>query len=598
MINTIYKRKIIFILLGLIFVFFLTFAFYSFSFSQENKIYYRVYAADKLLSGKNFEATKEVIDQQTQNYLNKKLIFIYKDKYLEIPIARLIKYFDCEKMARASHQKGRESRFLVNQKTRLVLLIRGEHIPLEFILNENSVKEIIEKLKSELNVPFREAFVQIKEGKVLISPALTGEVLDEDLLWAEIKEKLVHWADGSIDVPMKKIYSTVSEEELARVKKETEDILSAPLILQYGSFTYLLDKFEFSGWLSFKLKPWDWQKLTKEEQLKLNNYLIEISGFDPSWGPNAKIRISLDKGKIRDYLKNFAQKYIDIKPVNALLGIKEGQVVVVQREINGRKLDIEETISQIEDALLKNQLHKIVLKVDEELAEVRADNYQTLGIKALIGSGYSDFAGSPPNRVHNITLGASKVNGALIKPGESFSLNRAIGPVDASSGFLPELVIKENKTVPEYGGGLCQIGTTCFRAALNSGLPILERRNHAYIVSYYAPVGTDATIYPPHPDVIFLNDTEGYILIQTRIEGTRLIFDFYGTPTGKSVKFNGIDNLENAVERVENVSPYIYNQKADGSAEAEFYRFIFKDNQLIKTERFHSAYDSPSKYPH
>ena len=70
--------------------------------------------------------------------------------------------------------------------------------------------------------------------------------------------------------------------------------------------------------------------------------------------------------------------------------------------------------------------------------------------------------------------------------------------------------------MPEYGGGLCQIGTTVFRAAVNSGLPITERRPHAYRVVYYEPAGFDATIYDPRPDLRFINDTENYILIQTK----------------------------------------------------------------------------------
>jgi vancomycin resistance protein YoaR len=78
---------------------------------------------------------------------------------------------------------------------------------------------------------------------------------------------------------------------------------------------------------------------------------------------------------------------------------------------------------------------------------------------------------------------------------------------------LPELVIKKEGTVPEFGGGLCQVSSTAFRAAMNGGLPITQRRNHAYAVQYYAPQGTDATIYPGVVDLKFINDTPGDILI-------------------------------------------------------------------------------------
>jgi vancomycin resistance protein YoaR len=157
------------------------------------------------------------------------------------------------------------------------------------------------------------------------------------------------------------------------------------------------------------------------------------------------------------------------------------------------------------------------------------------GIKNIIGTGKSNFAGSPKNRRHNISVGAGTLNGLLIKPDEEFSLNQALGKIDKETGYLPELVIKDNKTIPEYGGGLCQIGTTMFRTALATGLPITMRRNHSYRVVYYEPAGTDAAIYNPWPDLKFINDTGHYILIQSRIEGDNLYFDMWGSNDGRIV---------------------------------------------------------------
>jgi len=111
-----------------------------------------------------------------------------------------------------------------------------------------------------------------------------------------------------------------------------------------------------------------------------------------------------------------------------------------------------------------------------------------------------------------------------------------LGKINKEEGFLPELVIKGNRTIPEYGGGLCQIGTTMFRLALNTGLPITERRPHSYRVSYYEPAGTDATIYNPWPDLKIINDTNHHLLLQTEIKGNELIFKIYGTLDGRIVE--------------------------------------------------------------
>ena len=147
---------------------------------------------------------------------------------------------------------------------------------------------------------------------------------------------------------------------------------------------------------------------------------------------------------------------------------------------------------------------------------------------------------------------------------------------------MPELVIKHNKTVPEYGGGICQVSTTAFRAAVNSGLKIIERYPHAFPVKYYNPQGFDSTIYPPHPDLRFLNDTPKNILIQVKIEGTTLIFEFFGTADSREVKIKG---------------PTILSASEDGSMKTILYQEIWRDGKMERQDKFFSNYKSPALYP-
>ncbi len=165
----------------------------------------------------------------------------------------------------------------------------------------------------------------------------------------------------------------------------------------------------------------------------------------------------------------------------------------------------------------------------------------------------------------------------MIKPNEEFSFNTILGDVGPETGYKAELVIKQNKTVPEYGGGLCQVSTTAFRAAFYAGLPIKERQAHAFPVKYYNPQGFDATIYPPHPDLRFINDTPAYIVIQTKVEENNLIFEFYGTNDDRKVEVEG---------------PRQYDIQADGSMKAILIRKIYdKDGNFIKESIFNSNYN-------
>lgn len=114
-------------------------------------------------------------------------------------------------------------------------------------------------------------------------------------------------------------------------------------------------------------------------------------------------------------------------------------------------------------------------------------------------------------------------------------------------------------------------------------MKITERFPHSFPVVYYSPQGFDATIYPPHPDLRFINDTPGHLLIQTKVIENSLIFDFYGTDDERQVKLIG---------------PIHYDIKPDGSMKAKLTQEVYDaDGDLIREKTFYSNYKSPSLYP-
>ena len=171
-----------------------------------------------------------------------------------------------------------------------------------------------------------------------------------------------------------------------------------------------------------------------------------------------------------------------------------------------------------------------------------APELQALGIKEVVSIGHTSYYGSPQNRMYNISVGVGKFNGVITPPNEIFAFNKHLGVVDGQHGFLKELVIKPEGTVPEFGGGLCQVSTTAYRAALYGGLPIVERAPHSYAVSYYAQIGghgIDATIYPGAHDLRFKNDTPGHLLMQAYTEGSEAYFILYGTKDARKIVLEG-----------------------------------------------------------
>ncbi|MBU6447517.1 VanW family protein [Patescibacteria group bacterium] len=284
--------------------------------------------------------------------------------------------------------------------------------------------------------------------------------------------------------------------------------------------------------------------------------------------------------KIYQFLKN-VQQDTDQPAENAVFTENNGIVTDFNPGQNGQALDIPANIDAITTAL-DNHSAALDLQVTVVKPQVSLSDTNNMGIDQLIAKGDSNFAGSPANRIFNIKIGAQKESGVILAPGETFSFNQYLGPVDGEHGFLPELVIKSDSTIPEFGGGLCQVSTTMFRAAMNAGFPITARRNHSYAVQYYAPQGTDATIYPGVQDLKFVNDSPAHILIWATFPGKNMLrFNIYGSSDNRHISFNG---------------PFVYDRQPDGSMKADWYRTVTFADGKIEKDTFHSDYQSPALF--
>ncbi len=235
---------------------------------------------------------------------------------------------------------------------------------------------------------------------------------------------------------------------------------------------------------------------------------------------------------------------IDIPVEDALFQFDNGRVTAFRPSHSGRRLNIETTKKRFEEAVSSlpyapSYYLIINLPVDTITPSITTDKVNSFGIKELVGRGYSEFQGSIPGRIHNVELAASRINGVLIAPGETFSFVNAIGDISAATGYQSAYIIKDGRTVLGDGGGVCQVSTTLFRAALDAGLPIPERHPHAYRVHYYEEAGykagIDATVFSPSVDLKITNDTSSHILIQTKTDTKKLslTFELYGTRDGR-----------------------------------------------------------------
>jgi len=278
------------------------------------------------------------------------------------------------------------------------------------------------------------------------------------------------------------------------------------------------------------------------------NFLSDLSIILQAYtsGISLHSTYTYDQNRLLSLLKPISQK-IEKKPVNAIFKFENNRVTTFQPSENGQTLDTDLLNRQMLALIPKItagqtlQTQAITLPIKILTPEITTEKVNNMGIKELIGTGNSYFYHSIPGRIHNVALATSRISGALIAPGETFSFDKTLGDVSAFTGYQQAYVIQNGKTVLGDGGGVCQVSTTFFRALLSAGLPIVERHAHAYRVGYYEengyPPGIDATVFVPSVDLKFLNDTGHYILVQSKIDLDNLYleFDLYGTSDGRTV---------------------------------------------------------------
>lgn len=235
---------------------------------------------------------------------------------------------------------------------------------------------------------------------------------------------------------------------------------------------------------------------------------------------------------------------LNINPIDARFTYQNGRVTEFRTSKDGRRVVTEEIVSYLQERSVPSLLatNSMLIPQTIPLAVIKPDTTNNeankMGITERIGIGTSLFHGSIVNRIYNLKLAASRLNGLLIKPDEVFSFNKAVGDISSLTGYKQAYVIQNGKTVLGDGGGVCQVSTTFFRAILNAGFKIVERNAHAYRVHYYEDdlgPGIDAAIYTPNIDLKFKNESGHHILIQSSVDevNQQLTFEFYGTSDGR-----------------------------------------------------------------
>lgn len=332
------------------------------------------------------------------------------------------------------------------------------------------------------------------------------------------------------------------EAIMQQVKSRLRDLNAQPIttVEQEVQPNTTADNLEAN--IDFARRMLNWKGIT----LLYNGYSSKLRGRDivPMIEIDRTNTVSINLDAFRAKLKLFAGSLIDKPAISPLFKIVNNRLAIREPGAVGQDVNSEEIANNIAEYLTsvlsdpdKNQTDwqtlRYRLSIQKQEPWLTMAKANSIGITNMLGSARISYKGSSKDRIHNITLGASRISGMIIEPGKEFSLVTAIGYAATTTGYKEEYVIRDNRSRKEAGGGLCQLATTFFRAVLAAGLAVTERHNHTYVVSYYGP-GLDAGIYDIEHDFKFINDTISPILVQAYTNNSELIVELLGKNDGRT----------------------------------------------------------------
>ena len=570
------------------------------------KVLNNVFVMGEDVSGMASEDLERLVVEKSDNFFKRDIVFrilgASGSHDVAVPASSLGISFDPEETAKRAYKIGRSGNTFLDLRVKIRSFFAKDYIypvtNIDFSTFSNTLDQVSENDTKET----KDASI-VFDRDVRIEEAQDGLILDKTRSVQDLRDRIRDFSFEAVTVPViydqARVKAGGADKALARVKK----LNNQRIVLTFG-----FNSWKISGKTLISILRFYPKGMERGYALKFELGDQSLVVLNSSNNSADELEVSVDDNYITQFVEDIADS-VDQEKVDATLVFEGGKVKEFTPAQDGQKLDQDVTFNLIKNAVSVDNLSSerelsINLPVRVVPAKIANDEINSLGIRELIGKGVSYFAGSIANRVYNISLGASRINGTLVKSGEVFSFNKAVGEVSGSTGYKQAYVISSGRTVLDDGGGICQVSTTVFRAALNAGLPIVARTAHAYRVGYYEQrgfkAGLDATVWAPAVDFAFKNDTDQSILVQTVFDGSsaKLEVSIYGTGDGRKVQITDpvISNIQPAPPDEFQDDPTLpkgTKKQVDFSAQGAtsvFGRKVYKGDKLIIDESFKSVY--------
>lgn len=339
-----------------------------------------------------------------------------------------------------------------------------------------------------------EARLERRGLEIAIVPGQSGRKLNRAAAKRTIVSALGRLRRGTpVALPVQLDPPVVTPRTLARAARDARTALSAPVRLVHGETRWRLPRWRVAQLLSL-----------------------------PQGGAT---RLAIAGPAAEEWFGRLAEA-VGTPPVDAGFAV-DGERVSVVPHRPGITVDVPRTAKALLAAAVSPTERVAGLSVREALPERTTAEAKAMGVTERLASYSTAYAGTS-DRITNLQLAVTALDGTLVAPGAEFSFNDTVGERTLERGFRPAPVIISGEYEEDVGGGVSQVATTVFNAAWEAGLKITERNPHALYISRYQ-LGRDATVNYPDLDLRFLNDTDKWVLVKGSYDGAGINISIYGT---------------------------------------------------------------------
>ncbi len=478
------------------------------------------------------DQAKTAVLKQLAGYTQKPVVLSFKDQTWQPPLDELGISINLEASLDKALNIGHDGGFFKDARLFKLISPQSQNLPIEVQLDESKLHGFLDTISNRIRKDTVEPEIKLDpEGKLVVTEGKEGFNVDFEATYQALKTSLSGMTPSDENLlKVSNVPPVITPQEVTELQTSLMPLLTGPVTL------------------TFQDKTWNFSLKQIAEQIKITR------NNDPKAAHHLGYTLNTD------YFQKFVTglaKEINQDPKDAEPGFKDGQVVFVKASQDGRLLSVGRTMDNLNQALLATEpeKRKTSLWVDVKEPSLSSSHPEKLGNFDVLGEGVSSFSGSAYERSTNIKVGASYLTQTLIKPHSVFSFLDSVGEISPKRGYVKGYAIVADQTVPDVGGGICQVSTTTFRAAFWAGLPIVERNPHAYRVSWYEemdePVGFDAAVYQPGVDFKFENPTDYYMAVVAFPSNGRL----YVRILGNKVPGQKVEMVPGPITNVTNPPP-------------------------------------------